>query len=369
MADQELKKAQVLFKRRKFSTVISMLEPRVIDYRDSFDFFYMLGVSCLYMGDMGAAKDYFHRCETIGGTNVPLMVAQAAMFLRRGDTNQAVETYLNILDYEPGNKIASRAMTFIRTKGDMATISQWVSSGKIKRFYPDPGFYFPVMPVAAVLVFAAVVFLSVFLVKNLLNSRHSAAARQGDFGNLELSVDEKKNPLDLQSGVVYNTILTSDQIIEAYDKAKDYFFDHRDNEAQVEINRILNSNAKDKIRDRAKALMEYLEEPSFDTLSKNFKNFTYDEVKADPILYQDCWVIWSGRVTNVRADDSFYECDLLVGYEDWKRLEGVVSLSMQQPVDIDAERPVQVLAKIEIRDNKVLLTGKSYTQSIFTANQ
>ena len=369
MADQELKKARVLFKRRKFSAVISMLEPRVIDYRDSFDFFYILGVSCLYMGDTGAAKDYLHRCETIEGTNVQLMIAQAAMFLRRGDTNQAVETYLNVLDYEPGNKIASRAMTFIRTKGDIATISQWVSTGKIKRFYPDPGFYFPVMPVVAALGFVAVVFLSVFLVKSFLNSKHSAGVRQGDYGNLELSVDEKKNPVDLQSGVSYNTILTSDQIIEAYDRAKDYFFEHRDNEAQLEINRILNSNAKDKIRERAKALMEYLEEPTFDTISKNFKNFTYEEVKADPMLYQNCWVVWSGRVTNVRTDDSFYECDLLVGYENWKRLEGVVSLSMQQPVSIDEERPVQVLAQIEIRDNKVLLTGKSYSQSIFTANQ
>lgn len=364
MADQELKKAQVLFKRRKFSAVISMLEPRVMEYRDSFDFFYMLGVSCLYMGDIGAAKDYLYRCETIEGTNVPLMIAKAAMFLRRGDTNQAVETYLNVLDYQPGNKIASHAMTFIRTKGDIATISQWVSSGKIKRFYPDPGFYFPIVPVAGVLVLAAVVFLAVFLIRKI--PKHVASARQGDYGNLELSVDEKKNPVDLQSGVSYNTILTSDQIIEAYDKAKDYFFDHRDNEAQVEINRILNSNAKDKIRDRARTLMDYLDEPTFDTLSKNF---TYDEVKADPMLYQNCWVIWGGRVTNVRADDSFYECDLLVGYENWKRLEGVVSLSMQQPVAIDEERPVQVLAKIEIRDNKVLLTGKSYTQSIFTANQ
>ena len=209
MSDQELKKAQVLFKRRKFSAVISMLEPRVIDYRDSFDFFYILGVSCLYMGDTGAAKDYLHRCETIEGTNVPLMIAQAAMYLRRGDTNQAVESYLTILDYDPRNKIASRAMTFIRTKGDIATISQWVSSGKIKRFYPDPGFYFPIMPVASVLIFALVVFLSVMLIKHL--PKKNPAHRQGDYGNLELSVDEKKNPVDLQSGVA---TVTGDDIDE-----------------------------------------------------------------------------------------------------------------------------------------------------------
>lgn len=369
MSDQELKKAQVLFKRRKFSAVISMLEPRVIDYRDSFEFFYILGVSCLYMGDTGAAKDYLHRCETIEGTNVSLMIAQAAMYLRRGDTNQAVETYLTVLDYEPRNKIASRAMTFIRTKGDIATISQWVSSGKIKRFYPDPGFYFPIVPVASVALLALVVFLSVLLIRHL--PKKSSVHRQGDYGNLELSSDEKRNPADLQSGVAYNTILTSEQITDAYNKAKDYFLDHRDNEAQVEINRILNSNAKNTIREKASTLMEYFDEPTFDSVAKDskFKNFTFEEVKADPSLYQDCWVIWSGRVTNVRADDSFYECDLLVGYEDWKRLEGVVSLSMQQPVSIDEERPVKVLAKIEIHDNKVLLTGKSYTQSISTANK
>ena len=215
---------------------------------------------------------------------------------------------------------------------------------------------------AGVLVLAAVVFLAVFLIRKI--PKHVSSARQGDYGNLELSSDEKRNPADCQSGVAYNTILTSEQITDACNKAKDYFLDCRDNEAQVEINRILNSNAKNTIREKASTLMEYFDEPSFDTVAKDskFKNFTFEEVKTEPSLYQDCWVIWSGRVTNVRADDSFYKCDLLVSYKDWKRLEGVVSLSMQQPVSIDEERPFQVLAKIKICDNKVLLTGKSCKQ-------
>ena len=347
--------------------MLSLCEPRVIDYRDSFEFSHIRCL-CLYMGDTGAAKDYLHRCETIEGLNVSLLVAQAAMYLRRGDTNQAVETYLTILEYEPRNRIANKAMTFIRTKGDIATISQWVSNGRIKRFYPDPGFYFPIMPIAAVVLFSVVVFLSVILIKNIADKRVAKRISLSgrNIGNLELSYDEKRNPVDLQSGIVYNTILTSDQITEAYDKAKDFFLAHRDNEAQVEINRILNSNASNTIRERARTLMDYMDEPSFENLKTNY---TFEEVNADPLLYQDCWVIWSGRVTNVRSDESFYECDLLVGYDDWKRLEGIVSLSMQQPVSIDEERPVQVLAKIEVRDKKILLTGKSYYQPISSANQ
>lgn len=365
MADQELKKAQVFFKRRKFSSVISMLEPRVIDYRDSFEFFYILGVSCLYMGDTGAAKDYLHRCETIEGMNVSLLIAQAAMYLRRGDTNQAVETYLTVLDYEPRNKIANRAMTFIRTKGDIATISQWVSNGKIKRFYPDPGFYFPVVPVAATAVLALVVFLSIFLVGKLKDRSKPLSPRAEMYGNLELSNAEKRNLLDEQGGA-YSTILTEDQVEEIYGKAKDYFLDHRDNEAQVEINRLLNSNASNDIRVRARTLMEYMEEPDFETLTTSY---TYEDVMADPMLYQDCWVIWLGHIANVREDENFYECSFMVGTADRKYLAGVIPLSMPQPVNIDIDRPVQVLAKIEIRDRKILLNGKTYYQPISSANQ
>ena len=41
MSEQAVKKAQVLFKKKKFSQVIELLEPLVIDYIDSFYVFYI----------------------------------------------------------------------------------------------------------------------------------------------------------------------------------------------------------------------------------------------------------------------------------------------------------------------------------------
>ena len=66
------------------------------------------------------------------------LAAQAALHLRRGDTHQAVEYYLEALEYAPNHALARKSLDFIRKRGDAETIEALVETGKIARFYPRP---------------------------------------------------------------------------------------------------------------------------------------------------------------------------------------------------------------------------------------
>ena len=59
MAKSLFDTARKYLKKRQFSKVINLLEPHIMEYRQSFQFFYLLGVACLYQGDIGGCEEYF----------------------------------------------------------------------------------------------------------------------------------------------------------------------------------------------------------------------------------------------------------------------------------------------------------------------
>jgi hypothetical protein len=354
--------AQKAYSAHKFSKVVSILEPLILEYRDSFSFYYLLGSSCLYLGDLGGAELYFKKARNIKMMNADLINAQAILFLKRGQTQKAVEYYLETLEYVPSNKIAQKALEFIRKNNDPSTLSTLIKTDAVKAFYPK-------IPVNKGMVFSGILSFSLFIVLsffviNTVFFQNKTEGPRADLSDFKLTIDERHTALqtDLSTGS-FRYILGAKDIEKSYTDAQIYFQNYRDNASQVEINRILNSNASLVIRQKARLLMEYLKEPGFDTITDVY---SYAQVSADPWLYQDCWIVWSGRVTNVHADENYYRCDFLVGYDTMQKVEGIVSVELPGSVKIEPAEPLQILGKIVIKDNKLCLQGKAVYQSIGT---
>ena len=180
---------------------------------------------------------------------------------------------------------------------------------------------------------------------------------------LELTSDESNHAQEADlSNTVVHYLMDNAQIVKSYRSALMYFQDGRDNACQVEINRILNSNASLSIKQKANMLKTYLEVPTFDSL---LDNYTYAQVAQDPLLYIDCYVAWSGRIANAQnfANGS-WAADLLVGYETMQTVDGRVYIFFDpapQPA-VDATKAVRVLGKLGLQDNEVVLTGRSVYQ-------
>lgn len=366
MVKSTLDIAKSFIKRRDFSSAILLLESRADFYEDDFEFYLTLGIACLYIGDIGNANRNFSKAREIKINNSQLLLGQAVIHLRRGKTDRAIQYYLDVLDIDPNNKIAKAALDFLKTDGDYSEICKYVDSGKILKFYPPLGLN-PNIIRNSVLwgIFLGIVCSLLVVIVPKYKLQKTMEGPRENLQNLVLSSDERRKSYqeDL-SGVLVHYVLDKKQITESYDNALIYFQSNRDNACQVEINRLLNSNASLTIKHNLNILMSKLQVPTFDSLKDNY---SYAEVSSDAKLFLDCYVAWNGRISNVRTyENGSWECDFLIGYENYKNVEGFVPVRFENepsPV-IDSEKPVKFLAKISEEDGKIILLGKAVYQPL-----
>lgn len=359
--------AKMLIKRRQFGNAIVILENARDIYRESFDYYVTLGIACLYAGDTGNSNRYFQQARHIRLRDVNLLLGQAALYLRRGDTDLAIQYYLEVQEIEPDNKKAKAAMDFIRTQGDYETIIKWVDCGKLEKFYPSLGSVKEEILRLSLSVLAGIA-VAVSLLCLIKFCSVKRISNRADLSELTLTVEDMKNLQEKDlSGGVYRYILNDTQIQNSYEKAKIKFQNYCDNSARVEINRILNSNASQSVKAKANLLLTYFEEPTFETFdARPEENFSFAQVSADPVLYLGCWVSWSGRISNAQSAEESYKCDLLVGYENLERVDGIVPVYFSPaPVPaIEGDRGVKILACTGVENGKLALLGRAVYQSL-----
>ena len=383
MPSSILEQAKKQFAKGNYQQVINLLEPHVTQYvvsgdtkdvvynasfNKSFPFYLYLGLACLHAGDIGGAVDYLTCARRIKMTDPDLLCAQAVLFLRRGDTARAIDYYLEAIEYSPNHELARSGLDFIRTHNTPEAIGDAVQSGEIKKFYPRPGVRTYIKKkvifwggiTACVLVTAITI---IVLVKFPLSLR-TRNNNRADLSAFALLSDEKSRPIDTSE--TYRYTLSEKEVLAAYRNAQKYFQDSRDNLAQIEVNRILSSNAAHSIKQKARLLMDYFATPGFDTV-RDIP--AYSDVRADIPLYLDCWTIWSGRATNVQSNGDTTSFDLLVGYSERIQLEGVVPIFCNFSVRIDAERPIEVLGKIQQRGGILFLKATGIHQSQVPENK
>ena len=383
MPSSILEQAKKQFAKGNYQQVINLLEPHVTQYvvsgdakdvlynasfNKSFPFYLYLGLACLHAGDIGGAVDYLTCARKIKMTDPDLLCAQAVLFLRRGDTARAIDYYLEAIEYNPNHALARSGLDFIRIHNTPEAIGEAVQSGEIKKFYPRPGVQAYIKKRTIFFAsLAAIVFVVVLAVTVLVKLPLSARARsnnRADLSAFALLSDEKARPIDTSGNYQYT--LSEKEVLAAYRSAQRYFQDSRDNLAQIEVNRILASNAAHSSKQKARFLMDSFATPGVDTVREIP---SYSDVRADIPLYLDCWTIWSGVATNVQSDGENTSFDLLVGYSDRIQLEGVVPIFCNFSVRIDSERPIEVLGKIQQRGGVLFLKASGIHQSQVPENK
>ena len=410
MTPSVLQFARKLMRRRKFSRAINLLEINRGRYSGSYEYYLALGTSCLYVGDYGNAWNAYEEARKIRVQGTELYLGQAVILLGRGETERAVQYYLDIQSLNPNNTVAAEALEFIRkSNNNYDVIKAYFDSGKIERFYPPLGMnpdlirncilgglalglcislgfiigYFrsrpkPVKPVDAKTQFLQDMQLteSEKLSPSQGFYRPLTGAGSGTAGGDGAGTAAGENSAGMsagEGGAVYE--LSDQDIRNSYDKALDLVIKERDNAAHVELNRILRSNAAGSIKAKASDLLSslYKVQPAFGNLKDNF---SYAQVVQDPGLYDGCYVEWKGRIANpVQAEDGSISFDLLEGYDTKIVLEGIVKVYIpeertRQSIDgtmvymmkLDTEKPVRILGCISQVGSSFLLYGISVNQ-------
>jgi len=365
--DPILTRASRLARSGKYDAAIRTLEPEVNRYHGSFYYYYLLGSSCLRTGDFGGALTYFRLAHETKMREPLAILGLAALFLRRGETERAVDYYLDVLELDQRNHIARKAMRVLRRQAGTDTFLNWIEAGKLPSLYPPipfPGFSAKeILGVCAILFAVCIItFGCLIRFKLLPNPFFPRGSRQGVTA-LSLSREERMAPI--QTGGSYRYILTRVQALDTYERALSQFTTYRDEAARINLNRILESNASEGLKNRAHIIISYMEVPGFDTFKRG-DNSAYDDVVKDPLLYNGVHVIWRGRLANVVTADTGTSFDLLVDYDTGSPImKGPVPVIFNRAIPLNPERPLEVLGRIVPAgpDGPIQLEGVALHQS------
>jgi len=133
-ADSLLTKAVRLARRRRYGEAIRLLEPRSFVH-DSFRYYYILAYSCLLAAISEAPLPISVVPGKYGCVSPPFFSPRCAPSASRGNRSRG-DLYLEVLDREPRNRLAAKALDVVRKRGDPETLIAWIEGGNLKRLYP-----------------------------------------------------------------------------------------------------------------------------------------------------------------------------------------------------------------------------------------
>ncbi len=350
MKRKGLGEARRLFRARRFADVIRLLEPEVFRYRESFDYFQLLGFSCLHAGDFGGALSYISRAQQLKDDDPRVLLGLAAVHFRKAENENAIKRWLEVIEIQPSNPIARRGLDLLRKGMTPDSLQEFIESGRMKTLFPPPPRRLALAPLLivclSVLVLAGVGYLAVRL--------------GGPQGPQRPGVSVIEIPSGLSSfidvGTDFPFVLREGEVRQAFQKAKNELLAYRDNLAVVDINRILLSNAAPAVKERARMLKGFVTPATFDTFRDAY---TYAAVTRQPALYDGASVLWRGKVANLKVAKDSIAFDLLVGYDQEKQLEGIVAVTLTFAADLANGSAVEVLGQVGTSGNALTLLGTS----------
>jgi tetratricopeptide (TPR) repeat protein len=341
--DPILSKATRLARRRNYDGAIKTLEPEVNRYYGSYWYHYLLGTACLYAGDFGGALTYFKLARDIKLRDPPVLLGMAVLYLRRGETDRAVDFYLEVQELDEHNRIAKKALRVIRKYAGLENLTRWIESGGLSGLYPP----LPALPgirkrigISLGTILLVLALTGGILIRLRVLPFMRDAGREG-LSTSALAREEEEAPVEI--GGSYRYVLTRNDVLNTYEEARNLFTHYRDEAAKVPLNRILESNASEAVKNKARILFSYTETPGFDTLRDRF---AYGEIKKEPALYRDCYVIWRGMATNLDIQQNITTLDFLVGYDTRNTLEGIVPVVFNFSVAVNPGRPLEILGRV-----------------------
>jgi tetratricopeptide (TPR) repeat protein len=341
-----------LYRRGRYQEALDAFEAEIFKYRESPSYFYYAGLAALRLGDLEAATTYLKRCEQLTTTDdLDLLNALALLTLKSGKVSEAIEAYLRVLDLDHGNKAAKRGMAFIRKGIAQKRDLFWADPKSLEGFFP-PMASAPrsrptarpsrpaeakglpkALPVAALLLaLGGLGLLAYFTLPSLMDL--GQAKRLSTAANRTLTQVTQSASKDLRD-------------------AKRLLIKGRDNEAIILCNRVYNaSDATAYDKELAVQMKGIAQAPD---ITKGFYNPSLSEIMRDPRLYEGCYVKFRGRATNIEQSPNRVNFDFLIGYQDGKKLDGIMSVYSDSGLAPEEENSYDVLGQVKLVNDTPLL--------------
>ena len=355
---RELSHAEVLFRRREFATVVRDLAPQIFLHRGDRRYFFLLGISSLYIGDFGGAHSYLLRGKDLDPLNMDLLLGLAISHLWRKESTEALRLWVGIQDKHPKNKKAFLGLETLKQAPDKVDWTDQLRLGRLRSLYPEPGFdWYTSFRRAGIIMGGLAVILAlaglVFGIKGLIDRRIPPArpgieeSISGQSSNGAIDNQEKTTAGDAEFGMfpgdVSRFILSETEIKSGVVEIRNSFREYRDNKARVILNKLMQSNASEATKAQLRGLSTHFKEPGF----TNFRdNYDLLAVSADPRLHAGAYVMWRGRIANLIKAEQVINFNFLVGYDNSKVVSGTVPVSLSFAANIHDGDPIELIGQV-----------------------
>lgn len=115
---------------------------------------------------------------------------------------------------------------------------------------------------------------------------------------------------------------SNDEIINDFNKAKILIKNEKYNEAIIIINKIANSNANYRVKERNEFLQKFISGIEY----KNYNPIPIEKVLQKPYLYKGSFVKWKGKIANLKSKDNKLQFNLLIDYKNDYKFSGVIDV-------------------------------------------
>lgn len=357
------------YNSQKYSDVVKLLEKEIFLYKNYYFYHYILGMSYLRMGNLGTAQTYLKKAYTLNPTEPDVKQSIAILLAAQGKEDKAIQIWLKMIEENQEIQRSEFSLETIRKNPIQGAL--FLNKNKIyAKLFPEikveTGQNLSKL-IRILLIIASLAFLliAIFLLIHSketikLSLSNSKVKEKKAINNIAAYIDDikinDKEKIENHEGQ-FVFILTETEIKNSFQKIKTHLKQGKDNFARIEINKILNSNASESIKLKAKNLASFISRPNFITFDDYL---VLKEIKKNPLIYSNVYVKWEGIANNIEKKDNITYFDFYVGYNK-NALEGIITTKTTFDIDINFKDYVEILGQIDYDYNTNILTLNAIT--------
>ncbi|MDH5719407.1 MAG: hypothetical protein OEZ13_02185 [Spirochaetia bacterium] len=209
--------------------------------------------------------------------------------------------------------------------------------------------------------FSALFFLLVFIfndnIINLFNNQPTDIQSKDDNRWMKLSIESDAslsgssvNPHPLY---IYQN---SENLVGDFNRAKQFLLEKKINQTRYYLQRILNSNADFKTKEKSKIFLKFIPEVDYE----DFEDLLFvSEIRKEPEFFYDCLVLWEGRLVRLKDVENGKEIRMLINEKNVEYLvEGFLRTDEKKPTWLSHEEFKRKKYDISTGSQKAIVYGK-----------
>jgi tetratricopeptide (TPR) repeat protein len=324
------------YRKKQYRKAISFLEKALRERKGDPEVYLFLGYSSLFTDDMEGARRYFKGGLLAHEENAELMKGLAFVYLKDERIEDAISLWGEVLEKNPRDRKVKRAIQHLRNAEGVELFAEksiprdFLSTGP--PFYVKLQPYLIALGVLCGVIIIGTIFYTTPLYKKALERFYPEIVRLNEVQfptGISLTTEE--------SEALYS--FSEKEIAASFSRIKRYIYKNRVNSALIELNKIMLSNASPGVKERFEILYKFTQAP--DPLSIDY-NPRFYEIMKEPAAFQGVYILWTGKIANLKKGKETAEFDLLVSYENQDTIEGIAHVLIGGTFYIENKQNVEV---------------------------